>query len=109
MNGENIEWMEPWTPIVDPALRTSLETELRNEVAQGHVLFGRSAMALARRSDQDDVLFAVDNPSQFAVVHLSYAARPDRPPWPDTICFDDVETFVEGRMRPDHEEYISAR
>jgi hypothetical protein len=36
---------------------------------------------------------------------LSYAAKPDQPPWPSTTLFDSLTAFIEGRMKPDHVEY----
>jgi hypothetical protein len=102
---EDVEWLEPWSAVVDDGTRADLEDELAKEVAPGHLLFKRPARALARRHDQDDVLYAVGNPSQLAVVHLSYATKPDNPPWPSTAVFKDVTAFIEGRMKLDHEEY----
>ena len=55
---------------------------------------------------QDDVLYAVGSPSQLAVVHLSYAAKPDQPPWPSTTLFDNLMAFIEGRMKSDHDGYV---
>lgn len=102
---DNVEWLEPWSAVVDDGMRAQLESELAKELGVGHVLFGRPTRALARRHDQDDVLYAVGSPSQVAVVHLSYAANPDQPPWPSTTLFDNLMAFIEGRMKPDHEGY----
>jgi hypothetical protein len=103
-NGE-VEWLKPWSAVVDDEMRGKLESELAREVGRGHVLFQRPTRALARRHDQDDVLYAVGSPSQLAVVHLSYAAKPDRPHWPSTTLFDNLMAFIEGRMKPDHDGY----
>ena len=102
---DDVEWLEPWSAVVDDAMRAQLESELAKEVGRGHLLFQRSAKALARRYDQDDVLYAVGSPSQLAVVHLSYAAKPDQPPWPSTMVFDNMTAFIEERMKRDHDEY----
>jgi hypothetical protein len=100
-------WLEPWYPLSDDVIRERLERELKSELAADHVLYGRNAHAVATRKDCDDVLFEVGQPSQFAVVHLSYAARPDRPPWPSTEVFENVADFIE-RMKADHSDYTSA-
>ena len=102
---DEIKWLEPWSAVVDDGMRAMLESELAKEVGRGHLLFQRPTRALARRYDQDDVLYAVGSPAQLAVVHLSYAAKPDQPPWPSTTLFDNLTAFIEGRMKPDHDEY----
>jgi hypothetical protein len=48
-------------------------------------LYGSSAEAVARCQGCDDVLFRVDGPRvRWVIVHLTYAARPERTPWPRT-------------------------
>jgi hypothetical protein len=100
-----VEWLEPWSAVIDDKMRATLEAELIAEVAQGHTLFQRPARAIARRDDQDDVLYAVGTPSELAVVHLSYAARPDRPPLPTTAIFESMAAFIQDRMKLDHDEF----
>lgn len=105
MESDEVEWLEPWSAVADDGMRANLESELAKEVGRGHLLFQRPSRALARRYDQDDVLYAVGSPSQLAVVHLSDAAKPDQPPWPLTTLFDNMTAFIDGRMKPDHDEY----
>ncbi len=105
MEIDEIEWLEPWSAVVDDGMRAQLESELAREVGPGHLLFQRKARALARRYDQDDVLYAVAGPSQLAAVHLSYAAQPDQPSRPSTTLFDNLTAFIERRMKPDHHGY----
>ena len=52
--------------------------------------------AVARRQDCDDVLFvSVDEPPAVAVVHLTYANRPELDPrWPRTTFFDSMQVCV---------------
>ena len=99
-----MDWLEPWVPVSDETERVGLEAELHRELGPGHVLFRRLARAIARRHDRDDVLFEVGQPAQFAVVHLTYAAHPEKEPWPMADLFDTLAAFVEGRMKPDHEK-----
>src|SRR5215472_494224 len=84
LDPEKVGWLEPWSPVKNQQHAAWLERELKKEVVRGHVLFGRAAMAVAVRADQDDVLFQISDPTQLAVVHLTWAARADRPPWPST-------------------------
>ena len=80
--------------LIDPKTCLYLENELREEVDQGHILFHRSARAIAHRRDRDDVLFEVDSPAQFALVHLTYTS-PERPPFPMTVLFESLVEFIE--------------
>lgn len=95
------EFLEPWVA-VSPEERYLLETELRKELQAGHALSGVAVAAVARRRDNDDVLFAVQSErGEYAQVHLTWAGRPDRisPKWPSTSFFRTWEEFVETGMR----------
>ena len=65
-----IEWLEPWMPIERPEEREAMQKELHSELCASHPLFGLSVVALARRYDQDDVLFELAD-SRVAEVHLT--------------------------------------
>ena len=75
----------PWEGI-EPQQLNGFETELVREICKGHLLLGKSHVALARRIDCDDVLLEVDGGPAVAVVHLSYAVEAD-PQWPATEMF----------------------
>ena len=96
-----VQFLEPWHQAVP-----GLETELRNEVSEGHPLFGRKAISVARRRDSDDVLFLLlDHPSPLAVVHLTWTARPERSStWPQTTFYSSLEDWITRCMTPDHAE-----
>ena len=46
-----MQFLDPWYRAVP-----GLEGELRNEVSEGHPLYGRKAISVARRQDSDDAL-----------------------------------------------------
>jgi hypothetical protein len=99
-----IKWLSPWTPIERPEERETSQAELDSELSASHPLFGLSVVALARRYDQDDVLFELSD-SRVAEVHLTWSSKPERDPsWPRTIIFSSVAVWAEGKMRPLHEE-----
>ena len=56
----DFEWLEPWVPTGDSA--QDLERELSKELSQTHRLYGIPVVAVARRIDQDDALFATADP-----------------------------------------------
>jgi len=99
-----IEWLEPWMPIEQPEEREAMQTELHSELCASHPLFGLSVVALARRYDQDDVLFELAD-SRVAEVHLTWSRKPERDPrWPRTTIFASAAVWAKEQMRPLHEE-----
>jgi hypothetical protein len=79
-----------WVSVEDSGQRSGLERELVAEIPSGHVLAGKKARAIARRVDQDDVLFEVEG-GGCAVVHLTWAGRQDQPrDWPRTTVFESL-------------------
>jgi hypothetical protein len=101
-------WLEPWVLVLEEH-RSPLEDALRAELSRNHALYGRAATAMARRVDNDDVLFAIESPSEFAVVHLTYALHPEQgPEWPATRLFASFDEFVSDCMVPDHEAFTAS-
>lgn len=68
-----------------------LEQELAREVADGHPLHGRSWTVIARAFPQDDVV--IQSGDEVAIVHLTWAQRPERLPWPMTEIFASAADF----------------
>jgi hypothetical protein len=71
--------MAVWDP-VDDAAAEALTQELLRELPIGHVLTGVQVRAVARRRDNDDVAFKLDD-GRLCVVHLTWRAETD-PEWP---------------------------
>jgi hypothetical protein len=84
-----------------------MERELQRELSAGHPLFDVGVKTLARRQDCDDVLFALqDGTERVAVVHLTWTqSPPERPPWPGTTLFPNLETWAAEGMRSDAAEF----
>jgi hypothetical protein len=101
-------WLEPWTPIERAEERIALEAELRLELGAAHPLSSLPTVALARRHDRDDVLFEIDQ-GRVAEVHLTWRrSREPDPRWPETIIYECATAWVDERMRPHHEAFLSA-
>jgi hypothetical protein len=100
-----LQWLEPWRAVV-----SGLEVELKNELGEGHPLFGQKAISVARRYDNDDVLFLLlEHASPLAVVHLTWTGRKEKnSQWPHTMLFASLDDFVEGCMKRDHGEHTGA-
>jgi hypothetical protein len=100
-----LEWLEPWQRL--EASGDAFVRELHKEVPARHVLHGLSVIAVARRIDRDDVLFATPDPTKpLAVVHLTWAGRTESDPqWPYTTLYESWRDWTERCLVPDHEEY----
>jgi hypothetical protein len=107
MTPNALEWLAPWEAVADGA---ALETELRGEVAEGHLLYSVPAVAVGRRMDCDDMLFRIEHPSYtLAVVHLTWRTQPEPDPtWPYTVLFHTWEEWIEKCLKPDNAEYEDA-
>jgi hypothetical protein len=102
----NVQWQKPWLA-VSPDIAERLVSELHREISAGHVLFGRSPLAIGRRQDRDDVLFYLgDNAPCFAVVHLTFSNE-TRSDWPKTRLFDSFPAWFEQCMVPDAKSFAS--
>ena|SRR5713101_4632331 len=104
MNLEDLQtktWLEPWHAVAGGVE----EFELAKEVSTAHPLFGVKAIAVARRNDNDDVLFFLPGQERdLAIVHLTYHNE-NRAEWPHTRFFDSFAEFEEI-MKADHEQRV---
>ena len=73
---------EGWSPVLSREEASSLESELRRELPEGHVLCGRRCSAFATSDERDDVVFELED-GTFALVHLTWKQETD-PTWPFT-------------------------
>ncbi|MGH7694771.1 MAG: hypothetical protein ACRENH_07310 [Gemmatimonadaceae bacterium] len=96
----DVPWRNPWAPDSSPGFAA----RLAKEVGSKHVLHKRPAVTVARRFDNDDVLFYLPaGPALLAVVHLTYSARtpePD-PRFPYTTLYASVREWIEQCLTPD--------
>ena len=99
-------YLEPWHAVGAEARR--LQAELAAELGRRHRLHGLDMRAVARRQDNDDVLFvSADEPQTVAVVHLTWSGRREADPrWPDTTLFGSLEDWAERGMMADHRDFI---
>jgi hypothetical protein len=61
--------------------RAAMLAELCREASPGHALHGTNPVAVAKCSHCDDVAFEQGD-GKYAVVHLTWSRREERPPWP---------------------------
>lgn len=106
---------EPWYPI-SIETKLALERELSNEISRfredkkfnNHPYAQYDFFALASYGPDDDALFYAigDKDYQFAVIHLTWAEKPDsNPAYPSSAFYDSFEEFKSKRLLPDIDEW----
>lgn len=95
-------WLHPWRAITQGEA-PAFEAELGREIGPGHALEGVHAMAIARRDDCDDVLYALfGHARSLAVVHLTWSGQKETTPaLPSVELFESWEAWAERGMRVD--------
>jgi hypothetical protein len=96
-----MDWQDPWRPVGAEA--PELVAKLQRELGPRHPLAGARAVPVARRHDQDDVLFELpDREPRYALVHLTWAGRQEMDSrWPHTEFFHGWEEWVRRGMSID--------
>jgi hypothetical protein len=103
-----MDWLEPWRPLSDPARALLLEERLGKEVVAGHALHGVKVAAIGVADHPDDILFRLlDGTGRYATVHLTWH-RGDAD-WPHTRLFENENDWLERGLRADHEEFNEMR
>jgi hypothetical protein len=99
---DSVVWLLPWQPAAPGP-----EFELAKEVHAQHPLYPRTAVTVARRIDNDDVLFFLrDNEPPLAVVHLTWRGSPESSPErPATKLFSSISDWIENCLTVDYLEY----
>lgn len=97
----NMEVLLPW----ENCSSRLLESELNREVSEKHILHSVEAVLVARRVDNDDVLFFLPKSKKpFAVVHLTWS-KEDSITFPLTRFFSSLNEWIEECMKVDNEDY----
>jgi hypothetical protein len=91
---QGFAWPAGWIPVSEGA---AFEKELAREMSDRHPLINRDVVAIAKRLDRDDVLFAAKDGTYFAVVHLTWSSAPDfHPNFSQTTMFHSLEEFASA-------------
>jgi hypothetical protein len=95
----------PWKLFEDKARADDLSVRREREVPLGHVLFGLKLMAVATRTDQDDVLFEIEGGKMpLAVVHMIWRKETD-PRRAAARLFRSWGEWARETMLPDHLDF----
>lgn len=98
--GDTLHFLKPWHPV-----DVDLNVQLRKEIHKDHILYGKPVKTVARRQDNDDVLFEVSNADfKFALVHLTWAQKSlDNPKYPRTETYKNWQEVYSKRIIIDHQ------
>lgn len=96
--GNHIHCLLPWY-FTD----LDLSVQLRREINENHVLFGKLVKTIARRQDNDDVLFELDDTDfKYAVVHLTWSQKTlTDSHFPTTRLYKNWQAVYEDRIAND--------
>jgi hypothetical protein len=93
------ELIYPWAKV---NAGEGFEQELRKEVCPGHVLYRTKIKAIARRTDNDDVLFMLVEKVSYAQVHLTWTGKREKDRrWPHAELFGTWDEWLR-RMAEDN-------
>jgi hypothetical protein len=102
-------WLDPWYAVAHGATCAGLEQQLRREIAPRHILAGKDVRLIARRTDTDDVLFALRD-GRVAEVHLTWkGSREPDPRWPATAIYASLTDWMQEEMMPLHRLLMDRR
>jgi hypothetical protein len=98
----NLPCLPPWH-FVDEGLNSQLEREIN----RGHILYGKDVKTIARRQDNDDVLFAVfDSDFKYAKVHLTWSqSKSSDSTYPTTSTYKDWTDIYENVIIPANKDW----
>ena len=91
---DRIKYKNPWYET-----EQDLTQQLKLEIASNHVLANKKVKTIARRNDNDDVLYKIiDKVPTYAIVHLTWKqSKHTNPKWPRTKIlknFNDVQEQI---------------
>jgi hypothetical protein len=81
-----------------------LTKQLHREINEGHVLFNKTLVTIARRQDNDDTIFEIMNDEyKYAVVHLTWSQiKLKSIEYPLTKLYKDWKDLFNNRIMVDH-------
>jgi len=104
---EKYKFIEPWYSIDEYSAsnKTAMEQEVKNEIPKGHALYGEELHVIARRDDEDTVLYQIGDSVRVAIVHLTWSGKTESIGFPVTTILKDVGEFIETVMKQDVENH----
>ncbi len=87
-------YIEPWFNIIEypEGHADALSSELEQELASGHPLYGLEYTLLAKREDCDDILIQVG--TDYFIVHLTWSGQGEALPFPLCQKFSSIAAML---------------
>jgi len=100
--GDTLHFLKPWH-----SDDTDLTVQLDREINNKHILYSKPVKTIARRQDNDNVLFEVDDSNfKYAMVHLTWAQNTlDDAKYPRTEMYKTWQDVYENRILVDHQSW----
>src|SRR5688500_17450198 len=94
--------LEPWH-----RCNTDLVKQLLREIRDDHVLARMTLKTIARRQDNDDVIFEIfNNEYKYAVVHLTWSNKTlNSNIYPSTQLYKSWQDLYKNRIIQDHKNF----
>lgn len=89
-------------------VNNDLTIQLAKEMPYNHILAGKKLRTIARRQDNDDVLFEIlhEDEYRYAVVHLVWSrSRQEDKNYPSIDLYRDWEDVYKNRILTDSEDW----
>ena len=96
---DDVVLTDPWWDLRNPGEPEqqqiqAVTNELLRETSPGHALYGVAFVVVGRSQARDDVLLKVNN--RWALVHLTWSAQSEEPPWPTCVIFDSASAVEQA-------------
>ena len=93
---QNKELPKYWMELYEIQEKKTLVNELLLELCENHILTNKTINAFARRYDNDEVVFKIDN-GQYALVNLTWSGKKEiNKDFPYTEIFNDFNSLIEN-------------
>ena len=100
--GDELKFLPPWVKIES---KGSFEEELLKEMSKQHELYRKEFKAIAKREDNDTVLFEIGK-EEMAVVHLTWKGKKENSSkYPKTQIFNHWTEVYEKVIVKDNQDY----
>ncbi len=102
-----IPWRLPWHGLAPEQQATAFQSRLAVEITEVHPLWGKIALVLGRRVDQDEILVKLTD-GRFARIHLVWSDNPRAysAEYPWTTIYESLDDFAAS-MEKDAAEYAN--
>lgn len=99
--------LSPWSFDVNDKLDETIKSELKKEVHNAHLLYGKidKLKLIGLHRPDDDCLFIDIEKENVYVIHPTWSGKKDSGIWPSTDKYENIETWIKQRLISDQENW----